>query len=249
MGTRCKRAAHPRQSFGLSLPGFNNPPRRMGHNGPMQTRVRHLSTLDHLLAGLQRGLDTVAGTAVAGRPSPGDPLPPPSLDAGQRRHAAGLMRVNHTGEVCAQALYDGQAFLAYDSATRAHLETAAAEETDHLAWCAERLRDLDDRPSLFNPLWYAGSFAIGALAALAGDRWSLGFVVETERQVEAHLGEHLERLPPEDTRSRAILETMQSDEARHADNALAHGGRQLPPPIPALMRGASAMMKAVAYRV
>jgi ubiquinone biosynthesis monooxygenase Coq7 len=215
----------------------------------MQPRVRHLSPLDHLLAGLQRGLDTVAGTPVAARPSPGDALPPPALDAGRRRHAAGLMRVNHTGEVCAQALYDGQAFLAHDTATRAHLETAAAEETDHLAWCAERLRDLDDRPSLFNPLWYAGSFAIGALAALAGDRWSLGFVVETERQVETHLGEHLERLPPEDTRSRAILETMQADEARHADNALAHGGRQLPPPIPALMRGASAVMKALAYRV
>jgi ubiquinone biosynthesis monooxygenase Coq7 len=215
----------------------------------MQTDTRHLSRLDHLLAGLQRGLDTVAGTPVATRPSPGDALPSPALDAGQRRHAAGLMRVNHTGEVCAQALYDGQAFLAHDAPTRAHLETAAAEETDHLAWCAKRLHELDDRPSLFNPLWYAGSFAIGALAALAGDRWNLGFVVETERQVEAHLGEHLERLPPMDTRSRVILETMQADEARHADNALARGGRQLPPPIPALMRGVSAVMKVVAYRV
>lgn len=159
------------------------------------------------------------------------------------------MRVNHTGEVCAQALYDGQAALARDPATRAHLEAAAAEETDHLAWCAERLQELNDRPSLFNPLWYTGSFAIGALAALAGDRWSLGFVVETERQVEAHLGEHLERLPPADARSRAILETMQADEARHADNALARGGAKLPFPIPALMRGASAVMKAVAYRL
>jgi ubiquinone biosynthesis monooxygenase Coq7 len=211
--------------------------------------ARHLSPLDRLLAGAQRALDTVAGAPVATRPSPGTRLPLPGMDAAQRRHAAGLMRVNHTGEVCAQALYDGQAALARDPATRAHLESAAAEETDHLAWCAERLQELDDRPSLFNPLWYAGSFAIGALAALAGDRCSLGFVVETERQVEAHLGEHLERLPQEDARSRAILQTMQADEARHADNALARGGAKLPFPIPTLMRGASAVMKAVAYRV
>jgi len=215
----------------------------------MYTGTHGLSPLDHLFAGVQRALDTVAATPVAARPSPGKPLPPPELDAGQRRHAAGLMRVNHTGEVCAQALYDGQAALARDPDTRVHLEAAAAEETDHLAWCAERLHELDDRPSLFNPLWYAGSFAIGALAALAGDHWSLGFVVETERQVEAHLGEHLERLPRTDTRSRAILETMQVDEARHADNALARGGTQLPFPIPALMRCASTVMKTVAYRV
>lgn len=215
----------------------------------MHARSRRLSPLDRLLAGAQRALDTVAGTPVATRASPGTPLPLPELDAAQRRRAAGLIRVNHTGEVCAQALYDGQAALARDAATRVHLETAAAEETDHLAWCAERLRELDDRPSLLNPLWYAGSFAIGALAALAGDRWSLGFVVETERQVEAHLGEHLARLPAADARSRAILETMQADEARHADNALARGGAKLPFPIPRLMRGASAVMKAVAYRV
>jgi len=215
----------------------------------MHTRTRHLSPLDHLFAGVQRALDTVAGAPAASRPSPANPLPPPELDAWQRRHAAGLMRVNHTGEVCAQALYDGQAVLARDPDTRMHLEAAAAEETDHLAWCAERLHELDARPSLFNPLWYTGSFAIGALAALAGDRWSLGFVVETERQVEAHLGEHLERLPSPDTRSRAILETMRADEARHADNALARGGAKLPFPVPVLMRGASAVMKAVAYRV
>ena len=215
----------------------------------MHPDIRRLSPLDHLFAGAQRALDTVAGAPVAGRPSPGESLPLPDLDARQRRHAAGLMRVNHTGEVCAQALYDGQAALARDPATRAHLEAAAAEETDHLAWCAERLQELDDRPSLVNPLWYTGSFTIGALAALAGDRWSLGFVVETERQVEAHLGEHLERLPPADARSRAILETMQADEARHADDALAHGGAKLPFQVPALMRGASAVMKAVAYRL
>jgi len=217
--------------------------------GCMNTDVRHLTPLDRLLAGFQRALDTIAGAAVSGRPSPGEVQPLPELDAKDRRHAAGLMRVNHTGEVCAQALYDGQAALARDSTTRSHLETAAAEETDHLAWCAERLRELDDRPSLFNPLWYAGSFAIGALAALTGDRWSLGFVVETERQVEAHLGDHLERLPTADARSRAILATMQAEEARHADNALARGGQKLPPPLPTLMRCTSGLMKAVAYRM
>jgi ubiquinone biosynthesis monooxygenase Coq7 len=212
-------------------------------------QARRLSPADRAFAAFQRALDTVAGAAVAARPSPGDAQPLPRLDPAARRHAAGLMRVNHTGEVCAQALYDGQTALARDPATRAHLETAAAEETDHLAWCAGRLQELDDRPSILNPLWYAGSFAIGAAAALAGDRWSLGFVVETERQVEAHLGDHLQRLPLADARSRAILQAMQADEARHADNALARGGERLPSPIPALMRGASALMKAVTYRL
>src|SRR5690242_11957067 len=210
---------------------------------------RHLSRLDHALSGIERALGTVCGAAVESRPSPAHGQPESHLEDGERRHAAGLMRVNHTGEVCAQALYDGQAALARDEATRAHLNAAAAEETDHLAWCAQRLQELDDRPSLFNPLWYAGSFAIGALAALAGDRWSLGFVVETERQVEAHLGDHLERLPTADARSRAILATMQAEEARHADNALARGGQKLPPPIPTLMRCTSGLMKAVAYRM
>lgn len=215
----------------------------------MNTEVRHFTPLDLVLATFQRALDTVAGTTAAARPSPGVNEPPPELDARQRRHAAGLMRVNHTGEVCAQALYDGQAALARDATTRRHLEAAAAEETDHLAWCAERLRELDDRPSLLNPAWYAGSFAFGALAALAGDRWSLGFVIETERQVEAHLGEHMGRLPPVDTRSRVILAAMQADEARHADSALARGGAKLPFPIPGLMRCASGVMKTVAYRL
>lgn len=213
------------------------------------TEARHFTHLDRALAAFQRALGTVAGAAVASRPSPGGAQPLPALDTRDRRHAAGLMRINHTGEVCAQALYDGQAVLARNPSTRAHLEDAAHEETDHLAWCAERLKELDDRPSLLNPVWYVSSFAIGALAALAGDRWSLGFVVETEQQVEAHLGDHLQRLPKIDTRSRAILQVMQADEARHADNALARGGAALPPPVPSLMRCASAVMKAVAYRV
>ena len=159
------------------------------------------------------------------------------------------MRINHTGEVCAQALYIGQAAVARNPATRAHLLEAAQEETDHLAWCADRLRELDSRPSLLNPLWYAGSWAIGAAAGLRGDGWNLGFVVETERQVEAHLAEHLQTLPEADARSRAILSVMKDDEARHADNALAAGARILPPPIPTLMAAMSTVMKTVAYRL
>jgi len=151
--------------------------------------------------------------------------------------------------VCAQALYDGQAALARNEDTRRHLQHAAAEETDHLAWCAERLRELDSRPSLLNPLWYAGSYAIGAAAALAGDPVSLGFVVETERQVEAHLAEHLETLPEQDERSRAVLTQMQEDEVRHADEAAARGGIELPFPIPPLMQLTSLVMKKVAYRL
>lgn len=211
--------------------------------------ARHLTRLDRLLTGVERAMEAVSGKPEAGRPSPGSRTADPDLDDTQRREAAGLMRINHTGEVCAQALYLGQAVLARDPATRAHLLHAADEETDHLAWCAERLTQLDGRPSLLNPLWYAGSYAIGAAAALVGDPISLGFVVETERQVEAHLAEHLERLPAQDDRSRAILRQMQSDEARHAAEAQMRGGVALPAPIPLLMRGASAVMKAVAYRI
>lgn len=215
----------------------------------MPVHARRLSKLDRALSGVERALGTVCGAAVESRLSPADAQPESHLEDGERKHAAGLMRVNHTGEVCAQALYDGQAALARDEATRAHLQAAAAEETDHLAWCAQRLHELDDRPSLLNPLWYVGSFAIGALAAALGDRMSLGFVMETERQVEAHLHEHLQRLPESDARSRAILTQMQSEEARHAANARARGGADLPTPVPQLMRCASAVMKAVAYRV
>ena len=211
--------------------------------------VRTLSPLDRLLAGIERALETVAGSPEAARPSPAAALEEAALDDSGRRHAAGLMRINHTGEVCAQALYDGQAALARDEDTRRHLQHAADEETDHLAWCAQRLRELDSRPSLLNPLWYAGSYAIGAAAALVGDRVSLGFVVETERQVEAHLEDHLQRLPPQDERSRAVLAQMQADEVRHADNARARGGIDLPFPIPGLMHLSSLVMKTVAYRL
>ncbi|WP_243048003.1 2-polyprenyl-3-methyl-6-methoxy-1,4-benzoquinone monooxygenase [Dyella sp. RRB7] len=211
--------------------------------------VRTLSPLDRLLAGIERALETVAGAPEAARPSPAEALDDADMDDAERRHAAGLMRINHTGEVCAQALYDGQAALARSEENRAHLQHAADEETDHLAWCAERLKELDSRPSLLNPLWYAGSYVIGAVAALAGDPVSLGFVVETERQVEAHLEEHLDKLPPQDERSRAVLSQMQADEVRHAHEARVRGGIDLPFPIPGLMQLSSMVMKTVAYRI
>ncbi|HVI60362.1 MAG TPA: 2-polyprenyl-3-methyl-6-methoxy-1,4-benzoquinone monooxygenase [Luteimonas sp.] len=216
----------------------------------MHTAARApLSPLDRLLADVQNALETVLGEPAAERPNPAGDTPEVALEQPERRHAAGLMRINHVGEVCAQALYVGQAAVARDPATRAHLLEAAQEETDHLAWCADRLRELDSRPSVFNPLWYAGSYAIGALAGLRGDGWNLGFVVETERQVEAHLDEHLQTLPEADLRSRAILATMKADEARHADNAEAAGARILPQPIPSVMAAASNLMKTIAYRL
>lgn len=211
--------------------------------------VRNFTPLDRLLAGLERALETVAGTPEAARISPAEGIAEAELSETERRHAAGLMRINHTGEVCAQALYDGQAALARNDDTRRHLQHAAAEETDHLVWCTQRLRELESRPSLLNPLWYVGSYAIGATAALTGDPISLGFVVETERQVEAHLAEHLETLPAQDARSRAVLAQMQLDEVRHADEAEARGGIELPFPVPPLMQLSSLVMKKVAYRL
>jgi ubiquinone biosynthesis monooxygenase Coq7 len=213
------------------------------------SQARDLTPIDRFLSDTQRALDTVFGAPGAVRANPSTDVAQIELDDEERRHSAGLMRINHVGEVCAQALYCGQAAVARDPATRAHLLEAAQEETDHLAWCADRLRELDSRPSLLNPLWYAGSFAIGALAGLRGDGWNLGFVVETERQVEAHIDEHLDSLPTADARSRAILEVMKADEARHADNAEAAGARVLPPPVPSVMAAASKLMKAVAYRI
>ena len=210
---------------------------------------RTLTPLDRILADAQNALGTVFGAMRAERPNPGAGESEVVLEDAERRHAAGLMRINHVGEVCAQALYVGQAAVARDEATRRHLLEAAQEETDHLAWCADRLRELDSRPSLLNPVWYAGSYAIGALAGLRGDGWNLGFVVETERQVEAHLDEHLRDLPEADLRSRAILEVMKADEARHAANAQQAGARVLPPPIPAVMAAASSLMKTIAYRL
>lgn len=210
---------------------------------------RDLTAADRILIEAQRAVDSVLGRPLAERPNPAGSEGDLVLDDAERRHAAGLMRINHVGEICAQALYSGQAAVARDEATRADLLAAAAEETDHLAWCADRLEELGSRPSLLNPVWYAGSYAIGLLAGLRGDGWNLGFVVETERQVEAHLAEHLQTLPEADLRSRAILQTMKADEARHADHAEQAGARVLPQPIPSLMAAASKLMKTVAYRL
>jgi ubiquinone biosynthesis monooxygenase Coq7 len=210
---------------------------------------RHYSAIDRLLIEAERALGTSLGRPVsAERPNPAR-SPDAGLDEAQRRHAAGLMRVNHSGEVCAQALYFGQARVARDAGTRDALLHAAHEEGDHLAWCSERLSELHSRPSLLNPLWYAGSYAIGLAAGMAGDGYNLGFVVETERQVEAHLGEHLQSLPAADQRSREIIRQMQVDEVAHGQAAQDAGARALPAPAPTLMRAVSAVMKAVAYRV
>src|SRR2546429_713235 len=192
--------------------------------------------LDCAVAGLDRGLRSVFAPARTSRPVPGGSDPAPGLPAAERRASAALMRVNHAGELAAQALYHGQAFVARSAATRDMLMAAARSESDHLAWCETRLQELAARPSLLNPLWYAGSFAIGAAAALLGDRTSLGFVVETERQVEGHLDEHLMRLPRDDARSRAILQTMRTDEIAHGLSAKAAGGVELPSPVRFLMR-------------
>lgn len=217
--------------------------------------TRQYTRLDRLLIAAGRALNGSALTSDllaqsrAHTANPSADIVEGELSQTERTHAGGLMRVNHVGEVCAQALYLGQAAVARDPATREQLLAAAAEETDHLAWCGERLCELDARPSLLNPLWYAGSYAIGALAGLRGDGWNLGFVVETERQVEAHLDEHLQTLPADDARSRAIVQVMKADEARHAERAEAAGARTLPAPVAQLMRAASALMKAVAYRI
>lgn len=212
--------------------------------------LRTFSRIDRLLIEAEHALSSALIAQPAARTeNPAANIAEAELDAPARAHAAGLMRVNHVGEVCAQALYFGQAAVARDPATRIQLLEAAAEETDHLAWCGERLRQLDSRPSLLNPLWYAGSYVIGAIAGLRGDGWNLGFVVETERQVEAHLGEHLQSLPEADARSRVIVSAMKADEARHADHAQAAGARALPAPVKHVMRAASALMKAVAYRI
>ncbi len=212
--------------------------------------MRQAAIYDGVLSQLDQALRVVFAPPPSGTaPSPAGDIEDIELDEDSRRHAAGLMRINHTGEVCAQALYAGQAATARTSKVRIEMEEAAREEEDHLAWCAERLEELGSRPSLFNPFWYAGSFTIGAAAGLAGDPWSLGFVEATERQVEAHLDDHLDTLPPGDERSRAIVRQMKEDEARHADMAVAQGARSLPDPVQKLMGLTAGMMKAVVYRV
>jgi ubiquinone biosynthesis monooxygenase Coq7 len=211
---------------------------------------RHYTTLDRIIASVDDALRLSTGAAPAPqRDNPAGDLAEIDLDERQRRHVAGLMRINHTGEICAQALYAGQAATARNDATREAMQSAADEEIDHLSWCEDRLQELDSRPSLLNPLWYAGSFAIGAAAGIAGDDWSLGFVKETENQVEAHLQDHLERLPEGDARSQAILDQMKLDEARHADMAQEAGARDLPEPIRRAMAFTAGIMKTLAYRL
>ena len=204
---------------------------------------------DDLVVGFDRALRLMARVQTSGGAVPGANLEESPLTPAERRHAAGLMRVNHTGEVCAQALYAAQAVLAREPRVKREFAEAAHEEEEHLAWTQQRLHELGDRPSLLNPLWYAGSFAIGLAAGIAGDRSNLGFVVETERQVEEHLTTHMERLPAGDAKSRAIVEKMRDDEARHGAAARAAGARELPFPVKGLMRVAADVMRLVAYRV
>jgi ubiquinone biosynthesis monooxygenase Coq7 len=211
-----------------------------------------LSPTDRLLASLDNAMRTVLARHSAARPLPraaGGGAGEHTLGEPERRLSEALMRVNHVGEVCAQALYDAQALSARDPALRAQFEAASRDETDHLAWTEQRLHELGGRVSWLNPLWYAGAFGIGMLAGRLGDRVSLGFVVETERQVEAHLQSHLERLPSSDHASRAIVVQMKDDEAAHAAQALQAGGADLPAPAKALMRAAARIMTTTAHYV
>ncbi len=211
---------------------------------------RNFSGIDRLILNLDQGVRTVFGRPkVTGRPNPADGVPEADLNERERRVAAGLMRVNHTGEVCAQALYQGQALTARLPEVRQRMEQASAEENDHLEWCETRLKELRSRTSLLNPLWYAGSFAIGAAAGVVGDRWSLGFVAETEHQVVDHLNGHLESLPESDARSRAIVEQMREDEGHHATVALEAGGARLPGPVRRLMAVTSKLMTGTTYHL
>ena len=206
-------------------------------------------TLDALILGFDRALRTLSGAVPSTRPNPARNVPDAPLRPDERRHAAGLMRVNHTGEVCAQALYQAQALTARDPEVRERLDVAAREEEEHLAWTQQRLSELGGRTSLANPFWYAGSFALGLLAGLTGDRTNLGFVVETERQVEEHLTDHMDRLPPADARSRVIVAAMRDDEVRHGMAAHDAGARDLPWPVRALMRATAKLMTVTAYRL
>jgi len=205
--------------------------------------------IDRLIGEFDRALRAVAGVAHAERPSPAAELKETPISEKDRAHAAALMRVNHVGEICAQALYQGQALTARQPESRRVLENAAREEQDHLAWSAERIHELGGRPSLLNPVWYAGSFAIGAAAGVLGDRWNFAFLAETERQVEEHLASHLEALPAGDHRTRAVVEAMRADEARHRKSALELGAAELPEPVKRAMRLASRVMTTIAYRV
>jgi 3-demethoxyubiquinol 3-hydroxylase len=208
-----------------------------------------MKRLDEVVVGLDKMLRVVAGVATSSRRNPAAKIDDAELDNAERRHSAGLMRVNHVGEVCAQALYDSQAHFAKSEFLKEQFRQAGREEEDHLAWTSERLRELGSRTSLLNPLWYAGSYAIGAIAAKLGDAQSLGFVVETERQVEAHLVEHLTTLPANDVKSRVIVEQMRVDEVAHGANAQALGAASMPAPLRGVMKAMAKVMTTTAYHI
>lgn len=208
-----------------------------------------MENIDRAIALFDSALRTLAGVHAAGRPSPAAAAREDDLDPAEREHSAALMRVNHVGEVCAQALYQGQALTSRDPRNRQALEQAAREEQDHLVWSAERIRDLGGRPSLLNPLWYAGALAMGAVAGAVGERWSLGFLAETERQVEEHLEGHLGQLSPADRKTRAVVAAMRDDEAKHRATAIGLGAAELPPPAKLAMRAVAKIMTTVAYRI
>ena len=219
-----------------------------GYNVGMQER--DLTPLDRLISGINDALRTaVAPVARTARENPAKGIADTDLGDRAKSHSAGLMRVNHAGEVAAQGLYQGHAAVARDEAITQQMQHAAEEEFDHLSWCEQRLKELDAGPSRLGPLWYAGSFAIGATSGLFGDQWSLGFIAETERQVCAHLTGHLDRLPEDDARSRAIVEKMRDEEQQHGDNAVDAGAADLPEPARLLMRWTSKIMTKTAYWV
>jgi len=212
---------------------------------------RNYNLADQIALGIDQALRTVFGKPqVTERSNPSDGIvETDELSKAEQKHIAALMRINHVGEVCAQALYQGQALTAKLDTVKESMQRAADEENDHLAWCEQRIEELHSHKSLLNPIWYAGSFSLGALAGLAGDKWSLGFVAETEHQVVAHLDEHLEQLPEQDQRSRAILEQMKQDEGRHATVALEAGGAELPTTIKQAMKFTSKIMTSAAYKI
>lgn len=213
-------------------------------------QIKQLSFTDRLIEQIDTGVKTLTkGAHQAARAMPKGNKPTHRYEPKEQQHIAGLMRINHTGEVCAQALYQGQALTAKTAETRAAMQHAADEEIDHLAWCEDRLEELGSRPSIFNPVWYAGSFAIGALAGAIGDKWSLGFVEETEKQVVEHIQSHLDQLPTDDKQTRAILEQMQIDEEEHGDMAHQAGAAELPLPIRGLMKLTSKVMTKTSYWV
>ena len=206
-----------------------------------------MSLLDNLIVEFDKGLRTVLAEAQTVRPFPDRGCEEAEMDAVEKRRAAALMRINHSGEVCAQALYNGQAITARNPDTEAALREASQEETEHLAWCEKRIHELGSHKSLLNPVWYASSFAIGALAGALGDKWNLGFLAETENQVGKHIESHLDRLPPQDAKSRAVLEQMKVDEAKHATTAITHGGAELPLPVKLAMKLSSKVMTRTTY--